>query len=87
MCWPFTSFYDANVVEAMMALIEKLGFTPILLPFKPNGKPQHVKGFLGKFAKTAKTTADFLNELHQLNIPMLGLRDIRDGQRRTDLFC
>jgi FAD/FMN-containing dehydrogenase/Fe-S oxidoreductase len=70
---PFTSFYDANVVEAMMALIEKLGFTPILLPFTPNGKPQHVKGFLTKFAKTAKNTAEFLNELHQLNIPMLGL--------------
>ncbi|MFT7430477.1 MAG: FAD/FMN-containing dehydrogenase/Fe-S oxidoreductase, partial [Colwellia sp.] len=70
---PFTSFYDANVVEAMMALIEKLGFTPILLPFKPNGKPQHVKGFLAKFAKTAKNTAEFLNELHQLNIPMVGL--------------
>jgi len=70
---PFTSFYDANVVEAMMALIQKLGFTPILLPFKPNGKPQHVKGFLAKFAKTAKNTAEFLNELHQLNIPMLGL--------------
>jgi FAD/FMN-containing dehydrogenase/Fe-S oxidoreductase len=70
---PFTSFYDANVVEAMMALIEKLGFTPVLLPFKPNGKPQHVKGFLTKFAKTAKNTAEFLNELHQLNIPLLGL--------------
>jgi Fe-S oxidoreductase len=70
---PFTSFYDANVVEAMMALIEKLGFTPILLPFKPNGKPQHVKGFLAKFAKTAKNTSEFLNELHQLNIPMVGL--------------
>jgi FAD/FMN-containing dehydrogenase/Fe-S oxidoreductase len=70
---PFTSFYDANVVEAMMALSEKLGFTPVLLPFKPNGKPQHVKGFLGKFAKTAKNTSEFLNELHQLNIPMVGL--------------
>jgi FAD/FMN-containing dehydrogenase/Fe-S oxidoreductase len=70
---PFTSFYDANVVENMMALIKKLGFIPVLLPFKPNGKPQHVKGFLSKFAKTAKNTAQFLNELHQLNIPMLGL--------------
>jgi Fe-S oxidoreductase len=44
-----------------------------LLPFKPNGKPQHVKGFLAKFAKTAKSTADFLNKVHELNIPMIGL--------------
>jgi FAD/FMN-containing dehydrogenase/Fe-S oxidoreductase len=70
---PFTSFYDANVVESMMALIEKLGFTPILLPFKPNGKPQHVKGFLNKFAKTAANAAEFLNKLHQLAIPMVGM--------------
>ena len=51
---PFTSFYDANTVQSMMALIRKLGLEPILLPFKPNGKAQHVKGFLARFAKTAK---------------------------------
>ena len=70
---PFTSFYDAKVVEDFMLLARKLGFDPILLPFKPNGKPQHVKGFLAKFAKTAKNTAEFLNEVHQLDIPMVGL--------------
>jgi FAD/FMN-containing dehydrogenase/Fe-S oxidoreductase len=70
---PFTSFYDAGVVENMMNLIKKLGFKPVLLPFKPNGKPQHVKGFLKRFAKTAKNSADFLNQLHQLGIPMVGM--------------
>lgn len=70
---PFTSFYDANTVQSMMALIRKLGFEPILLPFKPNGKAQHVKGFLARFAKTAKSSADFLNQIAKLNIPMLGM--------------
>lgn len=70
---PFTSFYDACTVEAMMALIEKLGLIPILLPFKPNGKAQHVKGFLARFARTAKSAAQFLNQLSQLNIPMIGM--------------
>ena len=70
---PFTSFYDAQVVEDFMLLAEKIGFRPILLPFKPNGKPQHVKGFLAKFAKTAKSTADFLNQIHQLDMAMVGL--------------
>ena len=70
---PFTSFYDAKTVQAMMALIDKLGLIPILLPFKPNGKAQHVKGFLSRFAKTAKSAAQFLNQLHQLNIPMIGM--------------
>ncbi len=70
---PFTSFYDASVVERLMGLISKLGFKPVLLPFKPNGKPQHVKGFLSRFAKTAKNTADFLNQLQELAIPMIGM--------------
>ncbi len=70
---PFTSFYDANTVADFMALVEKLGFKPVLLPFKPNGKAQHVKGFLAKFAKTAKNTANFLNKVAELNIPMIGL--------------
>ncbi|WP_286235636.1 D-2-hydroxyglutarate dehydrogenase YdiJ [Thalassotalea sediminis] len=69
---PFTSFYDAHVVEKLMQLVDTLGYRPVLLPFKPNGKPQHVKGFLSKFAKTAKNTADFLNQLQQLKIPMIG---------------
>ncbi|MGL1956737.1 MAG: FAD-binding oxidoreductase [Colwellia sp.] len=70
---PFTSFYDAKTVQSMMVLIKALGLEPILLPFKPNGKAQHVKGFLARFAKTATSASEFLNELAHLNIPMLGM--------------
>jgi len=70
---PFTSFYDAKTVQSMMALIKTLGLEPILLPFKPNGKAQHVKGFLARFANTAKSASEFLNELASLNMPMLGM--------------
>ena len=70
---PFTSFYDADTVKYMMELIKKLGLEPILLPFKPNGKAQHVKGFLARFAKTAKSSSEFLNQLAALDIPMLGM--------------
>jgi len=69
---PFTSFYDAKSVASLMGLAKILGFKPILVPFKPNGKAQHVKGFLAKFAKTAQSSADFLNKLHLLGIPMVG---------------
>ncbi|MDN3651429.1 FAD-binding and (Fe-S)-binding domain-containing protein [Thalassotalea ponticola] len=69
---PFTSFYDANVVSDFMALIKRLGFSPVLLPFMPNGKPQHVKGFLQKFASTAKDSAALLSQLADLNITMVG---------------
>ncbi len=70
---PFTSFYEAELVESFVKVAQALGKQPILLPFKPNGKPQHVKGFLAKFAKTAKTSADFLNQVSELGIPMVGL--------------
>jgi Fe-S oxidoreductase len=70
---PFTSYYEANLVEDLVSLARKLNLNPVVLPFKPNGKPQHVKGFLEEFANTAKTAADFLNQLHQLDIPMVGV--------------
>ncbi len=70
---PFTSFYEAELVADALALLEKLGFNPVLLPFLPNGKPQHVKGFLRDFAKTASNAAEFFNQLAPLGMPMLGL--------------
>ncbi|WEM43452.1 FAD-binding and (Fe-S)-binding domain-containing protein [Photobacterium sp. DA100] len=70
---PFTSYYDAEVVRDLVFLAERLGKKPMLVPFKPNGKAQHVKGFLRQFAKTAKSTAGFLNQLAELGIPMVGV--------------
>lgn len=70
---PFTSYYEADLVADAMALVAKLGFNPVLLPFVPNGKPQHVKGFLREFAKTAKTASDFLQQVATLGAPLVGL--------------
>ncbi|MEM0516448.1 FAD-binding and (Fe-S)-binding domain-containing protein [Pseudoalteromonas sp. YIC-827] len=70
---PFTSFYEAELVESFAKVIQALGKKPIILPFKPNGKPQHVKGFLDKFARTAKNSAAFLEKVSELDIPMVGL--------------
>ncbi|HEI8865213.1 FAD-binding and (Fe-S)-binding domain-containing protein [Serratia sp. AKBS12] len=70
---PFTSYYDAKVVADFVRLAEKLGYKPVLLPFSPNGKAQHVKGFLTRFAKTARKTADFLNRVAKLDMPLVGV--------------
>ncbi|AWL12099.1 (S)-2-hydroxy-acid oxidase [Saliniradius amylolyticus] len=70
---PFTSFYEAQLVADFASLVERLGYQPVVLPFVPNGKPQHVKGFLRQFADTAKTAAEFLNQVHHLKIPMIGM--------------
>lgn len=70
---PFTSYYDAQVVEDFATLVTKLGKTPVLLPFKPNGKAQHVKGFLKKFADSAKNTAAFLQQVADIGVPLVGV--------------
>lgn len=70
---PFTSYYDAQVVSDFIRLTEKLGYQPVLLPFSPNGKAQHIKGFLSRFARTAQKTADFLNRVAELGMPMVGV--------------
>jgi FAD/FMN-containing dehydrogenase/Fe-S oxidoreductase len=70
---PFTSFYEAELIHDLVQLVEKLGYEPILLPFKPNGKPQHVKGFLREFSRTAKSSAEFLNQVAELGMPLIGV--------------
>jgi Fe-S oxidoreductase len=70
---PFTSYYDAQVVADFIRLVERLDYHPVVLPFSPNGKAQHIKGFLNRFAKTAQKTSDFLNRVAQLGMPMVGV--------------
>ncbi len=70
---PFTSYYDASVVSDFVSLVEKLNYKPVLLPFRPNGKPQHIKGFMQRFAATAAKTAEFLNRTARLGLPMVGV--------------
>lgn len=69
---PFTSYYDAPVVRDLVRLCERLGYQPYLLPFKPNGKPQHIKGFLRAFARTAANSAQFLGKVARLGVPLIG---------------
>ncbi|MBF1994944.1 FAD-binding oxidoreductase [Serratia symbiotica] len=70
---PFTSYYDAKVVADFVQLVEKLGFKSVLLPFSPNGKAQHINGFLTGFARTARHTSDILNRVAQLGMPLVGV--------------
>lgn len=54
-------------------LIRRLGFTPWLAPFKPNGKPKHVLGFLDAFERTARANAELLSALAATGIPLVGI--------------
>lgn len=69
----FTSYFETTVVIDSLVLLQKLGFVPLLAPFKPNGKPLQVHGFLKAFAKAANTNATLLNGLASSGIALVGL--------------
>ncbi|MBT41727.1 MAG: hypothetical protein CMF12_04310 [Idiomarina sp.] len=70
---PFTSFYEAEVVEAFAHVVKRLGYTPVLLPFKGHGKAQHVKGYLQAFEQTARRVAEQLLPLHEAEVDLVGV--------------
>ncbi|MDO3386932.1 FAD-binding and (Fe-S)-binding domain-containing protein [Gilvimarinus sp. SDUM040013] len=69
----FTSYFETQLVLDSLKLLKILGFNPMLAPFKPNGKPLHVHGFLKAFRKAANNNADMLNVLTKTNIPLVGI--------------
>lgn len=69
----FTSCYEPELLEAFLKVAEHCGKTPVVMPFMPNGKGLHVKGFLNEFEQQAQKTAAALNELHTKGIPLVGL--------------
>lgn len=69
----FTSYFETSFVLDSLALLQKLGFIPLIAPFKPNGKPLQVHGFLKAFSKTADRNAMLLNGLASSGIPLIGL--------------
>ncbi|SDA16837.1 FAD/FMN-containing dehydrogenase [Methylobacterium sp. UNC378MF] len=69
----FTSHFDAEVVADSCALLIALGFKPWLLPYRPNGKPLHVHGFLARFAAVARSNATMLRDLARHGVPLVGI--------------
>lgn len=69
----FTSHYDTATVLDFFELLQRLGFTPWLAPFRPNGKPQQVLGMLSGFERTAADNARMLRSLAQTGVDLVGL--------------
>lgn len=69
----FTSYFETPLVVDTLTLLQKLGFVPLLAPFKPNGKPLQVHGFLKAFAKAADVNATQLNGLASSGIALVGI--------------
>ncbi len=69
----FTTFFEPNVVLTSLDLLTELGFRPILLPFFPNGKALHVKGFLRTFVNLVRRNVDELKRVASLGISIVGI--------------
>jgi FAD/FMN-containing dehydrogenase/Fe-S oxidoreductase len=69
----FTSHYDTPVLLALLDLLIGLGLRPWLAPYRPNGKPLHVHGFLGRFERLAAANADALGRLAATGVALVGL--------------
>ncbi|WP_226667920.1 FAD-binding and (Fe-S)-binding domain-containing protein [Microbulbifer aggregans] len=69
----FTSYFDADVVADTLRLLKLLDFNPLVAPFRANGKPLHVHGFLRQFAQVAAGNSAMLNSLAESGIPLVGI--------------
>lgn len=70
---PFTSYYEAELVERCAQVIAACGYQPVLVEFLGNGKAQHVKGYLPEFTMTATQVSEQLSKLQAANYTMVGL--------------
>ncbi|AXA34208.1 FAD-binding and (Fe-S)-binding domain-containing protein [Francisella adeliensis] len=69
----FTSLYDTHIVLSLYDLLTALGYRVYLAPFKVNGKPSHVKGFLKYFDKQANKATKLYNKISGIGIDMIGV--------------
>ncbi|MEK9764334.1 MAG: (Fe-S)-binding protein, partial [Deltaproteobacteria bacterium] len=69
----FTSFYEAPLVIHFVKLLQKLGFRVCVAPFRPNGKPLHIKGLLNWFDPLVRKNSEWLQTLATLDVPIVGI--------------
>lgn len=69
----FTRYFETSLIIDIVKVLKKLGFNAVLAPYKPNGKPLHVHGFLSQFKKAAKANVDMLRKYRELGFSIIGL--------------
>ncbi len=69
----FTSYFEAPLVADCIQFLQKLGFNVYLAPYKPNGKPLHVHGFLNQFEKVSSLNTEMLNSIARTGVSLVGI--------------
>ncbi len=69
----FTSLYDTQVALSLYDFLTGVGYKVYFTPFKINGKPAAVKGFLKYFNKQAAKATKFYNQIVDAGIELVGI--------------
>ncbi|MEX2366269.1 MAG: (Fe-S)-binding protein, partial [Pseudohongiellaceae bacterium] len=69
----FSSFFDTDTVADILRCLQQLGFRVWVMPYRANGKPLHVHGFLKTFTWVAKRRQKEFSELAKSGIPLVGI--------------
>ena len=69
----FTSFYESPIVLDTYDFLTKLGYRVYIPPFFSSGKPLQVLGFLSEFSSIAQKNTKFLQQLGDLDLPIVGI--------------
>lgn len=69
----FTRYFETQLIVDIVHLFEHLGFTTYLAPFKANGKPLHIHGFLHWFTKVARNNSRMLNTFRETGVALVGI--------------
>ncbi|ALM51801.1 FAD-binding and (Fe-S)-binding domain-containing protein [Halomonas huangheensis] len=69
----FTSHFEAQLVADIVELLSRLDIRVFVTPYRPNGKPLNVQGFLGAFERTASRQAEHLKALADSDVPLVGI--------------
>ena len=69
----YTSVYETRIALTIYDFLTALGFRVYFTPFRINGKPAYVKGFLKYFHKQAKKATKLYNEIASKGIALVGI--------------
>lgn len=69
----FTRYFETQLVVDLIALLRKMGFNPMLAPYRANGKPLHIHGFLNAFRRVVKRNTRMLNAFADAGVPLIGV--------------
>jgi FAD/FMN-containing dehydrogenase/Fe-S oxidoreductase len=69
----FTTVYDTDIVLSLYDFLFDLGYMVYVVPFRINGKPAHVKGFIKYFKKQATKATNLYNQIASTGVDMIGI--------------